>query len=197
MTAAAAMWAGAGLGAASSIQQGFGAARQSEIAEDEAKRSARIADMNARMMRQQGSAREEQVRRSAERQIARQRAGLAETGGDISGGTPLALLEQSDVEKELDALTVRYNAELQARSQALQADRFRTRADALSGQQLPSMVSGGLGAASQLATIPYFTRRPGAPTGTIGSGMSRPVRWRQGGRNLGPFAGTPTGFGST
>lgn len=68
----------------------------------------------ARVSRLQGSANEDSVRRHNARVLGAQRAAAAQSGFDSSSGSFASLQAQSAGEMELDALTGRYQSELDA-----------------------------------------------------------------------------------
>lgn len=69
-------------------------------------------EQNAALARQQGGAREYQVRRTNAKRLAEQRAAVAQSGFAPSG--MLDLQGEAAGNAELDALTTRYESELQA-----------------------------------------------------------------------------------
>lgn len=73
-----------------------------------------IAQINARNARLQANAREETQRRHNALQMGNIRAGAAESGFDPSSGSLAALQTHSASEMELDALTTRYEGQLQS-----------------------------------------------------------------------------------
>lgn len=112
-----------------------------------AEAQAGVMEANAAATRREAAAKEAMVRRQGRAVIGKQRAAMAQAG--IAGaGTALNVEEQSLIDAELDALTVRYNGMNQAES-LLHAARNtraagRNRAAALRGQAR-------LGAAGYLA----------------------------------------------
>lgn len=79
--------------------------------------NAAVAEDQANLEILSAGAREAAIRRSARRLQGQQLTALAASGGDISSGSALDVLKDSAVEAELDALTARYEGQLQARSQ--------------------------------------------------------------------------------
>lgn len=105
------------------IYEGNAAAAQSQAA-------ANTAAANANAVRLQTNAKEEAIRRRNAMQMGDLRAASAQTGFDPSGGTLASLQSRSAGQLELDALTERYNGELQSISLENDAQSFRNRAKA-------------------------------------------------------------------
>ncbi len=94
------------LTAASSIMQGIQAKQAGEA-------SALAAETQAGIAKQQGAA-DEQQRRSESRKLrAQQVAAIGESGLELSG-SPLDLIDEESIAGEMDALTIRYQSELDA-----------------------------------------------------------------------------------
>lgn len=104
--------ASAAVGAISSISQGNAAAAAARSQAQALDYNAAVERQNAQIALQQGNANEEAQRRQARRVLGAQRAGLTEAG--LSGGTAGDLVSQSAADAELDALNIRYGAQLQA-----------------------------------------------------------------------------------
>ena len=98
-----------------------GVLRQANMAEDTANRNADILNQDATTALQQSTARGEAHQRAVEALQGTQRAAIAQAGIG-SGGSARDIMEQSAVNAELDAMTMRYEGELRARG-------FRTEAD--------------------------------------------------------------------
>lgn len=79
----------------------------------------------ARNARLSGGAREEMVRRHNADRLAAQRAAFAQSGFDPNGGSMVKLQAESAGHAELDALTERYQAELQSIGMMNQASSLR------------------------------------------------------------------------
>lgn len=90
---------------------------------------AQQADQQAVTARQQGAARESMVRRTNAKRLAEQRASAAQSGFDPNSGSLLSLQGESAGASELDALTSRYEAELQAIGSTNQASSYRANAE--------------------------------------------------------------------
>lgn len=99
----------AGAGAIGSIYAGQAQASSENYQAD-------VASQNARIARQQANAREEQLRRDTGMALGEQRASAAQSGFDSSVGSFAALQMESAGNAELDALTTRYQGQLQSLS---------------------------------------------------------------------------------
>jgi hypothetical protein len=105
--------AGAAMSAVSSISQASAASAAAKSAAQASDYNAAIAAQNAQTASEQGNANEEAQRRKARMVMGAQRAALAEAGIG-SDGTASDLVEQSAVNAEMDALNIRYGAQLQS-----------------------------------------------------------------------------------
>ncbi len=123
--AAIAMAAATAVQAMGSIYAGNAAAAQSTAAANQASANA----ANARL---QSNAREEMQRRKNAMLLGDLRAASAQTGFDPSSGSLASLQARSSAQLELDALTERYNGELQSISLDNEAASYRSRAKAQS-----------------------------------------------------------------
>jgi hypothetical protein len=90
--------------------------------------AAEQATVNAQAARQAAGAREETVRRQNAMRLGEQRAGAAQSGFDSSAGSFGELQGQSAGNAELDALSTRYEGELQALNLENEATSYRMRA---------------------------------------------------------------------
>ena len=105
------------------IYEGNAAAAQSQAA-------ANNAAQNANAVRLAGNAREEAQRRANAMHLGELRANSAQTGFDPSGGSLASLQSRSAAQLELDALTTRYDTELQSISLDNEAQSYRNQAKA-------------------------------------------------------------------
>lgn len=121
--AAALPFIAAGASAIGSIYAGNQAAAQNSYA-------ARVAEQNQVIARQQSNAREELIRREMAQRLGQQRAAAAQSGFDPSTGSMLALQGESAGNAELEALTARYEGQLQAISFGNEAAGYRSQAKA-------------------------------------------------------------------
>lgn len=135
---APAIWMAAAA-AVSAVGAVYSANSQAAAMEGEANQ----AKMNAKIASQQAGAREDMQRRENALRLGEQRAAFAQSGFDPSSGSALTLQGQSAANAELDALTTRYEGQLQALS-------FNTQANNLKRQASSTRSSGYLNAAGSL-----------------------------------------------
>lgn len=105
--------AGMAMSALSAMKQGEA---QSDALKSQAQAqqyNAAVAEQNAQTAEAQGNANEEAQRRKARMVIGAQRAGISESGIG-NEGTGSDLVQQSAANAEMDALNIRYGAQLQA-----------------------------------------------------------------------------------
>lgn len=107
-------WAPVALAAVSGGMKAFGAYQEGRAQAEAATYNARVLEAQARLQRQQGDARTEDVYRAYLQRRGQQQAAVASSGIDVSEGTPIRLFEMSAANAEADALNTRYQAELQA-----------------------------------------------------------------------------------
>jgi hypothetical protein len=110
--------------AVQAVGQVFAGNSQAAAAEGQAN----IADQNARTARLQANAREESLRRKSSLQLGEQRAAAAQSGFDSSTGSFAQLQGESASNAELDALTTRYEGQLQSLSFQNEAAGLRSNA---------------------------------------------------------------------
>lgn len=115
MALEAAMAAAAVAGAYSAYSSNENAKQQANSQKQMAEYNQKVAQSNAELAIQQGGQQEEAQRREARQALGQQRAALAESGIGLDG-TGGDLYQQSAADAELDALNIRYNADLQAAS---------------------------------------------------------------------------------
>src|SRR5690606_19604666 len=95
-----------------------------------ARASAAFADVRPRDARIRGGEAEAAHRRPVGQLRGRQRASLAAAGIDLTEGAPLEILLGTEIMGELDARTIRENAEREAFAAEMDAFNFRTQAAA-------------------------------------------------------------------
>lgn len=118
----------AGANAAGAYQQ---AATQKAMAEYQAKVSANNATMaenQARDAKTRGDLEAFSALRKAEQLKGSQKTALAASGLDISSGTPMDLLESTEIMGEVDANTIRSNAAREAWGYTVEAQNYRNSA---------------------------------------------------------------------
>lgn len=116
----AAIAVGAAMKAYGEIQQGSAASANAKAQANAATYNAVVNEQNAQQAGMLASSRELAQRANAAQQLGNIRAGLAESGGGFEG-TNAGVLNQSEVNAELDALTTRHQGVLQARDYTAQA----------------------------------------------------------------------------
>lgn len=104
-----------------SIYGSFQKDKEMKAAERAAIENWRISDENAKIVRSQTAENERRLRVQQRKRIGDIRAGYGASGLQIAG-SPLAVLQESVANAELDALTVRYEGELRARDQEQQGE---------------------------------------------------------------------------
>lgn len=119
--AAVAGLASAAVGAMGSIQQGRAQEAASQYEAD-------LAERNATIVRQQSGVAEEQQRRHGRAVLGTQRAGVGEAGIDLSSGSAFDLYREAVQAAEQDALTIRYDGELQTAGLLTQRNAARANA---------------------------------------------------------------------
>jgi hypothetical protein len=163
--------ASAAVSAVGAIQQGAAAAAQGRSQQQAQQYNAVVKQQNAELARQQAGAREEQQRRGARQILGQQRAALAQAGIGMTGSA-LDIEEQSAVRAEMDALTIAYEGELQAKGllASAQQDLFQGEAALAAGRnaQTASYISAGASLLSGAASYGYYTG--GGRVAEVGSG---------------------------
>ncbi len=94
-----------------------------------ARNNQQIADWNAQRALEQGQLQEDQQRLKTAQQIGSQRAALAAQGGDVNSGSGIDLIGDTARMGELDARTIRNNAELDAWNDRLEGNTYGGRAN--------------------------------------------------------------------
>lgn len=110
MCAPVVMAAAAVAGAYGAYQQSAGAKAQSEFAADQARYNAQIAEYQRESALQKGGAEAIKAQREAQRLRGAQVARLAGNGLDISTGSALSILDDTDLLSQQDAFAIRNNA---------------------------------------------------------------------------------------
>lgn len=104
----------AAMAAAGAIASANAQASSAKSAANAAEYNAEVDRQRATVALQQGNANEESQRRQAAIAMGRQTAATAQSGVDLTSGSALDLYQQSATNAELDALNIRYGAQLQA-----------------------------------------------------------------------------------
>lgn len=127
---------------AGTAMSALGALSSAQAQSNAAKYNAQLAERNATISRQQAAADEERQRRAAFLQQGAARAGYGASGVNVEG-SPLDILEQSALQAELDAQTIRWKGEVGAGGYEGEAALNRSRSSS-------AMTSGYLGAGSAI-----------------------------------------------
>lgn len=156
-----------GLQIAGAVSGAFGAAEQSKATQRAYDYQAAVNRNNAQVAEWQASdaitrgQRAEQTQRLKAAQLkGTQRAALAARGVAIDSGSPLAILQDTDYMGEVDALTIRDNAEREAWGYRTQARNYANDASMLSARAAAESPSGAafgslLGSAGTVASSWY------------------------------------------
>lgn len=139
--------AGGAVGTVSSIQQGKATQAQYDYQAKVAKNNARIAEENARRIRQQGIEEERLQRMKTQKNVASQQTAMASNGIDLTQGTAVDVIGDTSAMGELDALQTRYNYEAKAQGYDVEAGNFSNQAnlDVLAGKNAYSAgIMGGI-----------------------------------------------------
>ncbi|MEO2182636.1 MAG: hypothetical protein ABGY43_10060 [bacterium] len=137
------------------IQAGKAQKRQADYQAQVATNNAKIAEFQAQDALDRGRVREEQYRQKVSQLKGQQRAAFAASGVEVDRGSALGTLSDTAYFGELDALTIRSNAEREAYSNRVRASNFKAESTLLtfSGKDAlrASKINAFSGAFTQLA----------------------------------------------
>lgn len=102
------------MGAAGSIQQGNAAAAAADYNAKVSEMNAELSERRAKDALDRGANEEQKKRQEVQQILGRQQAAFAANGVDLSFGSPLDTITDTAVLGELDALTIRQNANREA-----------------------------------------------------------------------------------
>ena len=174
--------------AASTAVSTYGIIKQGEAAAAQAKSAAQANEYNATVQRnnaeaaQATAARKEEQQRSQFGQLqGTARAAVAQSGAGL-GGSNLDVLKQNALQNELDALTIRYEGQTQARGliaqSQLETQQAAANRAAGSAARTGAYISAGAnllqGGANAYGKIPTKTPTTGAPTSAVSMYSPRP-----------------------
>ena len=142
--------AGTALGAYGQIQAGQQAAAAAEYNAAVARNNQIIADRQAEDALKRGQVAEEEQRRRTRAMAGTQRAALAASGVQLDQGSPVDILSDTAQFGELDALTIRNNAEREAYGYRVQGMNFGAEAGLQQARAASAMPSALIGAGSTL-----------------------------------------------
>lgn len=137
-----------GMGVYGQIQQGKAAQKQADYQAKVADNNAKVAEYQAQDALDRGLIKEQQHRLKVSQLKGQQRSALAGSGVVVDSGSALDVLSDTAYFGEMDALTIRSNAEREAYQSRIGAQNFRAESTllALSGQQ--AVRAGRIGAVS-------------------------------------------------
>lgn len=141
---------GTGMSAYGSMQQGKAAQSQANYQAAVARNNKIIADRQADDAIKRGSVEEAAYRRQVSQLAGRQRATLAANGVVVDQGSALDITEDTAEYGELDALTIRSNAEREAYGYRVQGQNFEADAGLYDATGANARSAGNFGAVSNL-----------------------------------------------
>lgn len=187
---------GTGISAIGAIQQGnqaYASAKSEQYARES---NAQLLQFNAQAAGQQAVAREALLRRRVAATQGEARAALGSTGTAISGSN-LGLLEQAAQEGELDALTIRYEGEMQQRGLMAQAQQELYQAQGAKRQAKDARRAGFISAGTNLlsgAALYGAGRYAGAAGSSAGAWTRKPGMFTNTGKLLNTWSGSTSGL---
>lgn len=135
----------------------YGQSQQAAAQENAAKyqaavaaNNAKIAQRNAQASIEQGQAQEAAQRQKTTNLVGAQRAAFAANGIDVGSGSALDVQSSAAQMGELDALTIRYNAENRAQGFASQAGGYSAQSGLYGMQGASAGAAGGIGMTTSL-----------------------------------------------
>ena len=131
--------------AGAAVVSAVGAVRQGQAAAASADYNAKVAEQNAQIANAQGNAAVEAQQRDAQRRMGAAVAAYGASGVQLSGGSPMDVLEESARNSALDAATLKYNYRLRGMG-------FENQANLYSAQSGFASTAGYLGAGAALAS---------------------------------------------
>ena len=137
---------------AAANQQAKATANMYEYQKQINKRNAELATRQAQDASERGFEREQELRRKAAAMKAAQRAALASQGTAITSGSPLLILQDTAYQSELDAATIRYNAQLEKYGYLAQAQNYYADAAQNSAAAANARIMGRYNAIGSLLT---------------------------------------------
>ena len=147
---AVASFAGTALSAFGQVQAGQQAAAAAEYNAAVARNNQIIADRQAEDALKRGQVAEEEQRRRTRAMAGTQRAALAASGIQLDQGSPVDILSDTAQFGELDALTIRNNAEREAYGYRVQGMNFGAEAGLQQSRAGSAMSSALIGAGGTL-----------------------------------------------
>jgi hypothetical protein len=187
--------AGAGISAIGSIQQGNQAYASAKSEQYAREANAQLLQFNAQAAGQQAVAREALLRRRVAATQGEARAALGSTGTAATGSN-LGLLEQAAQEGELDALTIRYEGEMQQRGLMAQAQQELYQAQGAKRQAKDARRAGFMNAATSLLSGAAMYGAGGFGGGGMSAGAwtRKPGMFTNTGKLLNTWSGSTSGL---
>ncbi len=138
--------ASAAVGAVGAMQQANATAAAANYQAQVNENNAIIANRNAEDARKRGAVAEEEHRRKVSALQGRQTAVMSANGVDTTSGSPLDILADTAQMGELDALTIRGNADREAKGYEAQSMNFRAESGLNRMQAKSAKAAGTIGA---------------------------------------------------
>ncbi|MDR3569615.1 MAG: hypothetical protein P4L43_16440 [Syntrophobacteraceae bacterium] len=153
MAAAAPYLAGASIatGVAGTVIQGEAQAQSADYMAQVARNNQLIGQQNADMALEQGTAQEEAQREKTGAQISQERASYGAMGVDPNSGSALGVRSSAAELGELNAQTIRYNAQVQAWNDINQANSYAAQSQLNKSQEGWDVTGSILGGASTVS----------------------------------------------
>lgn len=139
-----------GMSAYGQVQAGKAAKANAEYQAGIARNNAIAAKYQADDIRKRGDEAADVHRQKVQQMLGRQRAVMSANGGDIGSGSNLDILGDTAASGELDALTIRNNAEREAWGVEVQGSNFSAQAGLLQAQGAQAQAAGNWGAGTSL-----------------------------------------------
>ncbi|CCG40162.1 virion core protein, T7 gp14 family [Magnetospirillum molischianum] len=138
---------GTGMSVYGQIQQGEQQKKMADYQAAVGEQNAKISDRAAQDAEERGRVAEQQQRLKTSQTIGTQRSALASSGVQVDSGSALDVVSDSSMLGEMDALTVRQNAEREAYQYKVQAYSSRTQSgmSTLAGKNAASNAAWGAG----------------------------------------------------
>ncbi len=133
------------------VMQGYSQSQAANYNAQVARNNQIIAQQNANLALQQGQVAEQAQQQKTAQMIGGLEAQEGASGVELSSGSPLSVRSSAAETGELDALTIRYNAQLQARNYMTQASSFGAQAGLYSAQSNWAVANSILGGASSVS----------------------------------------------
>lgn len=140
------------IGAAGTIYQAQSASASANYQAQVNENNAIIADRNAADARKRGAEAEQEHRRRVSALQGKQTAVMAASGVDLGSGSPLNILADTAQMGELDAVTIRNNAEREALGYESQGMNFRAEAQLSRSAAKSARTAGMIGAAGSVVS---------------------------------------------